>query len=400
MRYVDASLESNVKKLYLMGFLANAQFHLVIYTLFLLSKGFSTRQFFLIESAYYLVTLAMEIPTGVVSDKKSRKGSLIAASLIGIPIVPVVILSDSFIVVLVAMSVGGVSSAFVSGTDVAILYDTLKALHQEADFKRIMGRMKWYAALSMALAGMIGGLLAQLDMAFAWWAYYVTGLLALVVKCTLVEPPLSGESDHKESYLQHLGKSLKLSLTGDAGYFVFYAAVTWLFFSLGFWLWQPYLKSIAVPVAYFGFIYAALNVVGGWASKQAYGVEDRVGIRNALLFIPLMLASAFVLESRMVFVLGFLFIFLQSIASGFFSPLLEDYINARIPSSRRATVLSVKNMINSALFMIISPFVGHLVDRYSLTRALLLLGAAVTATSFTFFFAYRQTTDAAQQFSQ
>ena len=77
----------NVKRLYLVNILSNAQFHLVVYTLFLLSKGFSTRQFFIIESAYYLIALLMEIPTGVFSDRKSRKWSLVIASVIGIPII-------------------------------------------------------------------------------------------------------------------------------------------------------------------------------------------------------------------------------------------------------------------------------------------------------------------------
>jgi hypothetical protein len=45
----SASLQGNLHKLYLMHFFSNAQFHLVVYTLFLLSKGFSMSQFFLIE---------------------------------------------------------------------------------------------------------------------------------------------------------------------------------------------------------------------------------------------------------------------------------------------------------------------------------------------------------------
>jgi MFS family permease len=164
----SAGLEKNIKRLYLVNVLSNAQFHLVVYTLFLLSKGFSTQRFFIIESAYYLIALLMEIPTGVFSDRKSRKWSLIIASAIGLINTPIIILSDSFVLVLIAMSIGGVSSALVSGTDTAILYDTLKVLNQEGNFKRISGKMGWYTSLSMALAGIIGGLIAQVDMAYAW----------------------------------------------------------------------------------------------------------------------------------------------------------------------------------------------------------------------------------------
>jgi len=179
-----------------------------------------------------------------------------------------------------------------------------------------------------------------------------------------------------------------LSLTGATGYFVFYAAVIWLFFSLGFWLWQPYMNLSAVPIAWFGFVYAVQSLVSGYASKQAHRVENKIGVRRSLLLIPLLLATAFVLESQFVFVLGFLFIFIQSIAGGCFGPLLGDYINKRIPSSKRATVLSIKNMVNSILFITISPLLGHFVDLYSLTTALLLMGVALVVTALAFSFAY------------
>lgn len=102
-----------------------------------------------------------------------------------------------------------------------------------------------------------------------------------------------------------------------------------------------------------------------------------------------------VLESRFVFILGFLFIALQSVASGLFAPLLADYINARIPSSKRATVLSIKNMVNSVLFMTLSPLLGRLVDLYALPSALLLMGAILVVTSLVFLALYRDKTLAA-----
>jgi MFS family permease len=386
-----ARLRPNVTRFYLLQWFSNAQFHLVVYTLFLLSKGFDTRQFFLIESAYALIALLMEVPTGVFSDRKSRKWSLIIASIVSLPVVPVIILSDSFFVVLVSMSVGGVSAAFVSGTDMALLYDTLKALDREDEFKQVLGKSQWYGSLAMAISGVIGGLLAQIDLSYAWWAYFVAGIGTLVVRFALHEPPFFRESERDESYLRHLGWSLGLAFTGDAAYFVLYGAIVWLFFSLGFWLWQPYLKLIGLPVSVYGFLYAALNLVGGYVSRQAHKVEKKIGMRSALLFTPLLLALAFILESRFAFVLGFLFITLQSIASGFFSPLLADYINVRIPSSRRATVLSIKNMVNSVLFMTLSPLLGHFVDLYSLPSALLLMGAVLVVTSIVFFAAYQKT---------
>jgi MFS family permease len=385
-------MERNIARFYLLQWFSNAQFHLVVYTLFLLSKGFDTRQFFLIESAFALATLLMEVPTGVFSDRQSRKWSLIIASIVSLPVVPVIILSDSFLVVLVAMSVGGISAAFVSGTDMALLYDTLRAVGREGEFKQILGNSQWYGSLAMAISGVIGGLLAQIDLSYAWWAYFVAGIGTLIVKFSLREPPFFREAAKDESYLRHLGQSLRLAFTGDAAYFVLYGAIIWLFFSLGFWLWQPYLKLTGLPVSAYGFLYAALNLIAGYVSKQAHRIEKRLGMRSALLLSPLLLALAFVLESQFVFIPGFLCIALQPVASGLFSPLLADYINAHIPSSKRATVLSIKNMVNSVLFMTLSPLLGHLIDVYALPRALLLMGATLVVTSFVFLALYRDET--------
>jgi uncharacterized membrane protein len=77
--------------------------------------------------------------------------------------------------------------------------------------------------------------------------------------------------------------------------------------------------------------------------------------------------------------------------------LLADYINVRIPSSKRATVLSIKNMVNSALFMTLSPLVGHLVDLYSLTTALLLMGGTLSVVAFVFYVLYQKGTDVVYQ---
>ena len=62
-------MQKNISRLAWMHIFGSAQFHLVVYTLFLLSKGFTTQQFFLIESGFSLVALLSEIPTGALSDR-------------------------------------------------------------------------------------------------------------------------------------------------------------------------------------------------------------------------------------------------------------------------------------------------------------------------------------------
>jgi len=373
-REIQLGLEKNIAKLNLMSLFTNTQFHQVIFTLFILSKGFSMQQFFIIEAAGALMALIFQIPTGAFSDRINRKWSLVIGSLINIPIIAIIILSHSFWVVLVAMALGGLSGAFTSGADSAMLYDTAKAIGQKDNFKKINGNFKWYGGLAGAIGGIVGGILAQINMSYAWWAYFVASVAVLIVQLTLKNPPK--EIEENVNYNHHVGKSLKLAFKGEAAYFVFFAAITWLFFSLGYWLWQPYLKSIAVPILYFGIVYAVIDVVSGFVSKHSHKIEKKIGIKSSLLAIPLVLALSFVLQSTLIAIFGVLFLLIHSVISGYQGPVLEDYLHSRIPSSNRATVISVKNMINSGLFVILSPLLGRMVDLYSLrTTYLLMFGA-------------------------
>ena len=379
------TFEKNITKLYWIYSFNSTGFHLVVYTLFILSKGFSMQQFFLIEAAAVIVNVVTEIPTGIFSDRIGRKWSLLISSLIGIPACLFIIISSNFYVVLIAMSMGGIAISFSSGTDTAFLYDTLKALNREGEFNKVFGKMRWFGSWTGAIGGIIGGIIATYGLAYPWWAAFIVNFPILFITMTLREPPLSEESTADETKRFHLTESLKYSFKGESGFFIIYASVIWLFFSLGFWLWQPYLKLISVPILYFGFFYATERLLSGFASKYAFKIEGKIGISKSLLFIPLILALAFLLESRFAVIIGFLFIFLQSISSGYFSPILAGYINSRIPSSRRATVLSTKNMLSSILFAILSPLLGFFIDICSLQTALLLMGIILVIVSIIFY---------------
>ena len=67
---------------------------------------------------------------------------------------------------------------------------------------------------------------------------------------------------------------------------------------------------------------------------------------------------------------------------------LNVVCNQRIPSQRRATVLSIKNMVNSILFMTLSPLIGRMIDSYSLNTALFWMALTLVAVSLLLFIVY------------
>jgi len=381
-------LESNIKKLYWINLFSSTQFQSVVGTIFLLSKGFNLAQLFLFGSVYAVAALISEIPTGIYSDKIGRKNSLILSTLIEIPAIIVVILSNSFWLILAMNAVFGIAASFNSGTDTATLYDTLKGIGKENEFKKINGKLKWLGAWGGAIGGIFGGVIAKFSLAYAWWAWVVALILILITKTTLIEPPVHRVENEKLKLWSHFNQSISKSFKGEAGFYILYYILIWLFFWVGYTLWQPYLQLTGLPVIYFGFFYAGISLISGYVSKQSHLIEKRIGVRNSLLLIPILLASAFFLQSYYVLIFSFVFIAIQAVASGYFGPLLDDYVNSRIPSENRATVLSVQNMFSRLTFTVFSPFIGYLIDIYSFATAFRLMGLVLLVLALIFYYSY------------
>jgi len=382
-------VKSNLVKLNFIAAIGSTQFQAVVATVFLLAKGFSLGQLMLLGSIYAIGTILSEVPTGIFSDRIGRKNSLITYLAISIPITVIVIVSNSLPLIAIMYFLFGIAASFNSGNDTAILYDTLKELDREDEFKKINGKQKWFSSWGGAIGGIAGGLIASLGLAYAWWVWVLALVFMLVIALTLEEPTIHSDSALNTSPLIHFKQSLKYTFRGDVSYFILYYVLIWLFFWMGYSLWQPYLQLSRLPVIYFGFVYAGASLIGGLASKQTHIIEKRIGTQVTLLIIPIILALAFILESRIILTFSFIFIGVHALASGVFRPAIDDYINSRVPSHSRATVLSTQNMLSSIAFMIASPLIGYFVDLYSLPVTLLLMAALLIALALIFNIVYQ-----------
>lgn len=381
-------LNKNIIKIYISDAIGSMSFSSAIYTLFILAKGFNLEQFFLLEAAYALSSFLTQILTGTFADKYGRKTSIIVSTLINIPGILMLILSKDFSVLIWANLIGGVAESFYNGAGPAMLYDTVKSLGKSDQFKKISGRNNLYCSITAAVGVVIGGFLAHYKLEYAMWAYFAVQLPVLIVDATLIEPPVHEPSDPRP--LQHIKASIWQAFRGEGAYFVMYSAIITLFFSLGYWLWQPYLKAVAVPILYFGFVYAAINLISGFFSSQAHKIEKKIGMQTSLLLIPLVLVLSFIFQSQMVLIYGAVFLLIHAIIGGYSGPIIADYLNSRIPSAQRATVLSIEYMINDGLFIVLSPLLGHFVDLYSLQTAYLIMAAMLLVTAFIFWLVFKK----------
>ncbi|RXD25484.1 MFS transporter, partial [Acinetobacter baumannii] len=128
-----------------------------IWVIYLLSIGFNMFEVSILQAILNITMFLTEIPTGYISDKLGRKkGLLLGHSFIALYLVIFLIFHDFWILSL-AYILYGIGLTFISGTDQAYLYDSLKYDNSEQLYGKSIAIYNSTIIVALSLAMFIGG---------------------------------------------------------------------------------------------------------------------------------------------------------------------------------------------------------------------------------------------------
>ena len=125
------TLQSNITKLY---FITALQWFIVlipVIVLFYQENGLTLQEIFILQAFFSLIIVVFEIPSGYFGDVMSRKYSLLTGSILAFLGYLVYSISYGFWGFLGAEFLLGLGASFISGSDSAMLYDSLVELEKE-----------------------------------------------------------------------------------------------------------------------------------------------------------------------------------------------------------------------------------------------------------------------------
>jgi len=368
---------SNVKKFYWFSFFSEWVFWIPVVVLFWQKNGLNLTQIMVLQAIFALAVVILEVPTGVVADRLGRKKSLLLGAAFRITGFTAYALGFNFGQFMVAEIILAFGASFISGADTAFLYDSLKQVNKESQFKKVRGHSNSLGYLAAALTSMAGGFIAVYSLRLTWW-FSVVGMICLfLVALTFVEAKHSDEPAVKDGYLKHLADCFKESLHNKNFLFLllFYSILT-LFARVSLWFYQPYMKLSGLDIVYFGIVWASFNLFAISGGKAADRIERYLGERRSLWLIVMIIPLSLVFMSQWFVIWGLIFIFLQQFVRGFAAPVLEDFTHHHLSTAKRATLMSIRNMAGSLVFAILGPAFGYLADTYSLSTALAVAGVS------------------------
>lgn len=372
------TVHSNIYYLYLIKLSKWFMLIMPVVALFYNANGLDEFDIYLLQAIYSFSVACMEIPSGYMADVIGRRKSLILGSILGTIGFILYSLSSSFEHFLVAEIILGFGGSCISGSDSALLYDSLAESGDEHRYLQYECRITSLGNLAETTAAICGGLIAALISYRAVYAgQALIAAIAIPASILLVEPgreKLSLRPSMRQIVsicYQSIFVNLKLSST------ILLSSVIGTSTLCMAWTCQVYFVDKGLNEITITPIWVVLNLTVALVSAISHTIRERIGPRPAILLIIIYIPFGYILLGATPLLPGLLSLLLFYAVRGYATPILKDLTNQYCASNIRATVLSIRSLIIRTGFSILGPLIGYGSRQYSLSSALMLTGCAL-----------------------
>ena len=337
---------------------AGFDFYVPVSAFFLESRGLSLTDIFMLESILVASILVAEIPAGVIGDRFDRR-RLVGAGFVFNAIAEILFATGTnFSIYVLSFVMSGLSIAMLTGVQDAYIYDSLG---DDADAKAVgaWGHLSALMLTAGVTGSVVGSALGSVDISLPALLSAAMAVVAAVCVAFLPQQNPKTHDKHPETSWVSLKIGVKLLFTSPL---LLYVAVgssaSFALFNAVYTLHQPLFAAQDVPIATWGVIAGAGQLLAAGYNYAAGRIEKRVGRKTALLLAMGYGAAGFCLMAVphvLAVVSGFLLVVAGIHARG---PITSAVTNKLIPAHRRATVLNVASSVGSLVGIVVNPLVG------------------------------------------
>lgn len=349
---------------------------------FLKSLGFDQAALGLMAACYASLIPLLDLTSGILADRWSRKGVLILATVASMLNALLGGLSHDVPTYLVSTLFFGVEVALVSGTYESIVYDTLlEQTGQSHAFEKRLGQVKLLNSLALIISSLTGGLVATLlSPRLAYFATIPLVAISLGALLTFREPHLH-HAEGRTSLSSHLlAISQTLFQPGKTLRIVTVLLATSLLLSVIFEFGPLWQLALAAPVGLYGLANAAVLSAGGvgsWLSARLALSKPATIVGVAGLLVASSLALVIVKNAVVVILAQGVLVAGGVGVSMVFTRLLHDSLSSRVRAGAASGVgalSSIAFVLFALIFGVVSQHVGIFYAGWMVVGVTLLAG--------------------------
>ena len=348
--------------------------------LFFIQNGLSLLQIGLLESIFHGTSLLCEIPSGMLADRFSYKTNLYLARLASIVSSILILLGQgNFWIYALAMMVSAWSYNFDSGTSTAFLYDSAVEAGQKDRYLQISSFLSGVAEVTRTLGTVVAGFF--IHGALAWTYLIAIGLsfLSIILIYLMKEPMAKREINEILTFKKIV---LQVRKEWHEKPVLFYWMMSYQLVGTLMCMFYFYYQQKISDLA--GWQVSLVMLIGSGLNLIAVYVASQIGKKwNSNRVFPTLVALTGLALLFVFFGTPFAFLLVYLLTDTLYAvyqPIYFNDLQGYLPSSVRATMLSINSMLFSLSMIVIFPLTGWLIDRWGLVAVFLVLGLILLLT--------------------
>lgn len=308
----------------------------------------SAAEAILLYVAYDLATTLLEVPSGYLSDRLGRRLTLIAAAVCGLGGAGLIVLGDSFVVFVLAQGLIGASTALMSGTDSAFLYESLVAEGRAAETEAQEAAAWRFSFAGLGVSALVGGALWAVDPAAPFVATVAAAAAGMILALRFSEPPHAGVAASEGGRAAMIWTALRQP---RLAWFFAHSVFLYVFNHVAFVFAQPFLLDAVGGAGAEG----TAALVSGGVTALTMGISVAATMAGPWLRPALgltgLLVGAFAVHVALALALGFAeggivvaLLFLRMVPDAICRPVVMAEVQPMLGDEGRATYLSIRGL--------------------------------------------------------
>lgn len=374
---MDKRLKRNLILFYITRSLFIPFFWLAILYIYLTeTKGLSPASTMFLLSLQEFLLIFLEVPTGVIADKISRRVSVaLGYILTSLPFL-IIPFTDSYLIFIAIFSIKAIGKALTSGADNSLLYDLLADYDSTSLYKKILNKSKSLMMLVTAICIFIGGFLAEINIELTLILPFPLMLIGAISVILMDEPETSRKAKEiqQQNYLKHTSEAFR-NILGNRQLLtlaLIWSIVMGLIVNLK-WIYTPIFQALELNLVIIGGLTTGLYLLRSVLAFISVRLMQIDNLKSLPLY-SIILSISFIFP---ILIYNPIIVILTLITITLFSETLmaisEEEIQLKIESKNRSTAMSGINLISSVVATIMLNGFGILNNDYGIKISLLFL---------------------------
>ena len=358
----------NIKLMYWIQVIGGLMFFLPIIALYLEQGLFTITNVAIVFAVEAIAMALFEVPTGAIADLFGRKRTITLASVFVLGGLVFLYIGGSMFFFILFALFNAFGRSLSSGTENALIYDTLKDENKENQYKKIIGTYSALWPLGAVVGSLVGGYLATFSLSLPVLYTFIPISIVLILTFFLEEPKYEKE-DHK-NIIKHMFESSKVIIKNNQLIILFAAGfILWGFGESMHRLNSLFFEFKNIPILYFGVISAFLFGFSSIGHYFSHDVSKKIGDKKTLIFCTTGTALFILIATLTDHYVSIIFWAVPSVFFGLRNPIIDHLINIDTESRKRATVMSSYSFITRIGMAVVIPFIGYFAELYTINAA-------------------------------